>query len=148
MATGFAGRWMRAGVVALSALVFTTAAGDGPVRSDQADGEPREGSRPAVRLQENLGDYERGEQLAERLDCIKCHGPAGHGDQPGWPKLAGQFEQYLLNEIRNFREGFRPHAFMTMYAGRLTDRDMHDLALYYACQTENPGVENEARCRQ
>ncbi|MEQ8603974.1 MAG: c-type cytochrome [Marivibrio sp.] len=148
MAGDVAGRWMRAGALALAALVFTTAADDGPARSEQAGGYTREGSRPAVRLQEDLGDYDRGEYLAERLDCIKCHGPAGYGEKPGWPKLAGQYEQYLLNAIRNFRDGNRPHAFMSLYAEQLTERVIHDLALYYACQTENPGVGDEERCPQ
>lgn len=146
MATGFAGRWLRAGALALAALILTTAAGEEGARSDQAGGYTHEGSRPAVRLQEDLGDYDRGERLAERLDCIKCHGPAGYGEKPGWPKLAGQYEQYLLNAIRNFRDGHRPHAFMSLYADQLTDRVMHDLALYYACQTNNPGVDKAERC--
>lgn len=101
---------------------------------------------PAVKLRKDLGRYARGEALAERLDCNNCHGPGGHGVKPGWPKLAGQFEQYLLNELRNFREGQRPHAFMTRYADQLTTQVMHDLALYYACQTDNPGVADESRC--
>jgi len=146
MAIDVAGRWIRAGALALAALVFTTAAGQDRARSEQAGGYTGEGSLPAVRLQEGLGDYDRGEILAERLDCIKCHGPAGFGAKPGWPKLAGQYEQYLLNAIRNFRDGQRPHAFMSMYAEQLTDRVIHDLALYYACQTENPGVEKVERC--
>lgn len=106
----------------------------------------REGRLPAVKLQPALGSYDRGERLAETLNCASCHGRAGFGVEPGWPKLAGQHEQYLLNTMRNFRDGYRPHAFMQRYAHRLDYRTLHDLALYYACQTATPGVEDRQRC--
>nr|WP_246484398.1 c-type cytochrome [Marivibrio halodurans] len=99
-----------------------------------------------MRLDPNLGNVARGERLAIELECVECHGRAGLGIQRGWPKLAGQYEQYLLNELRNFRDGFRPHVFMAIYADALTRRTMHDLALYYACQGEDPGVADEGRC--
>lgn len=80
------------------------------------------------------------------MDCIKCHGGGGLGIQRGWPKLAGQYEQYLLNELRNFRDGYRPHVFMAVYTDALTRRAMHDLALYHACQGGEPGVADKRRC--
>jgi cytochrome c553 len=103
-------------------------------------------SLPAVPFFPGLGDYQRGAYFARKLECLKCHGPGGTGEQPGWPKLAGQHERYLLNALRNYRDGHRPHPFMERYTDRLTLQLMHDLALYYACQTERPGVDNTARC--
>ena len=100
----------------------------------------------AVKLAPELGDPVRGRALARQFNCVACHGERGQGVKPGWPKLAGQFEQYLLNELRNFRDGQRPHAFMELYAGQLDRRRMHDLALYFACQGAEPGVETIARC--
>jgi cytochrome c553 len=103
-------------------------------------------TRQAVQLKKELGDYQRGRIFAEKLDCAMCHGPAGHGQRPGWPKLAGQHEQYLLNALQDLADGSRPHVVMTLYASQLSVGAMHDLALYYAYQTDRPGVEDPARC--
>lgn len=140
-------------VLAAPALIAAQAQ-DEPAQQDVPNDEPaqrddysaRDGRLPAVKLQPTLGSYDRGERLAEELNCDSCHGRAGFGVEPGWPKLAGQHEQYLLNTMRNFRDGYRPHAFMESFAQRLDYRTLHDLALYYACQTANPGVEDSQRC--
>ena len=75
-----------------------------------------------------------GAVVAERNRCFECHGEGGHGVQPGWPKLAGQYEQYLLNQMRNFRAGKRPHEFMELFVSNLSDDDFVDLAAYFWCQ--------------
>ncbi len=143
-------------VRAALALGLVLALGTGAAAQDAVDGPDREALRDAMRkggvgasaveLDPDLGDPARGRQLARTLDCVACHGERGQGVKPGWPKLAGQFEQYLLNEMRNFRDGQRPHAFMELYARQLDRRRMHDLALYFACQGPVPGVDDPDRC--
>jgi|GEM_PF-1100238 cytochrome c553 len=137
-------------LIALSLVLSLTLSARGELRADptdpDADAQTRTETRPALKLQPRLGDYARGEYLAQHLDCAGCHGAAGQGQQQGWPKLAGQYEQYLLNTLRNFRDGQRPHSFMKIYADHLTDKAIHDLALYYACQGDDPGVADKDRC--
>lgn len=68
--------------------------------------------------------------------CQNCHGPAGVGIAPSYPRLAGQPEGYLAAQLRAWRSGERPgdpplHS-MASIAKRLTDRDIEAVALYFA----------------
>lgn len=86
----------------------------------------------------------RGEQFVQALGCADCHGVKGQGVQPGWPRLAGQFGQYLANQLDNFQSGRRPHPFMENYATILTQQDRQDIGSYYACQ--HPSRANDPDC--
>lgn len=86
----------------------------------------------------------RGEQFVQALGCADCHGEKGRGIQPGWPRLAGQFGQYLANQLDNFQSGRRPHPFMENYATILTQQDRQDIGRYYACQ--HPSHANDLDC--
>ena len=38
--------------------------------------------------------------------CTGCHGPVGKGNAPaGFPRLAGQYAEYLADQLRRFRTG-------------------------------------------
>jgi cytochrome c553 len=97
-------------------------------------------SAPAA-AQAALGDPTRGQALMLEMKCTKCHGQDGKGQvkTPGVPRLDGQYETYLVNQLFNFRDGRRPHKFMEVYAGRLDGKTVRDLASFYACQGD--GVE-------
>ena len=64
--------------------------------------------------------------------CTVCHGPLGISMVPNAPHLAGQPEIYLAEQLRNFRSGRRPHEVMSVIAKGLTDRDIEDLAAWFA----------------
>lgn len=64
--------------------------------------------------------------------CAACHGPAGVSVNPLWPSLAGQQEQYLVKQIRMFRDGEREEITMQPFVQNLSDQDIADLAAYYA----------------
>ena len=64
--------------------------------------------------------------------CAACHGPAGISVNPLWPSLAGQQREYLAAQIRAFRDGVRVEATMQPFVQNLSDRDVEDLAAYYA----------------
>lgn len=76
----------------------------------------------------------RGQILADAIGCPQCHGETGQGVEPGWPRLSGQYALYIVNQLENFLSGRRPHPFMERNASVLTERDMRDIALFYACQ--------------
>jgi cytochrome c553 len=64
--------------------------------------------------------------------CLPCHGLDGIGRDAEIPNLAGQNEAYLLNQLRAFHQGRRPHKEMLYISRKMTDEDMRALAAYYA----------------
>lgn len=78
----------------------------------------------------NAADIEAGK--AKSASCAACHGSAGISPTPIWPNLAGQKEQYLLAQLKAFKEGTRQNAQMAPMVAGLSDDDMANLAAYYA----------------
>ena len=73
------------------------------------------------------GDPDRG-----IAPCSGCHQPNGGGSEAGAAaRLAGIGEQYIVNQIENFRNGNRNHPVMTPWAKELTDAEVKALAAHY-----------------
>ena len=66
--------------------------------------------------------------------CASCHGPTGISMSPVWPNLAGQKEQYLIKQIKAFRDGTRQDPMMAPMVAALSDTDIENLAAYYSSQ--------------
>jgi cytochrome c553 len=68
--------------------------------------------------------------------CAACHGEDGNGkpEFPDYPKLAGQYSDYLYHALRGYKSGARKNAIMAGMAQPLTDAEMRALAQYYASQ--------------
>jgi len=67
--------------------------------------------------------------------CAGCHGPAGAGLPGQYPRLAGQYAEYLAAQLKLFREGGRandPNGAMRGVAARLTDREIRAVSEYAA----------------
>ena len=71
----------------------------------------------------------RGATLA--LRCTMCHGARGLS-QANTPNLAGQYPITIYKQLVDFRTGARASAVMAPLVADLSDRDMRDLAAYYA----------------
>ncbi len=71
-------------------------------------------------------------KLRAATACAVCHGPQGLSMQPNVPHLAGQPEIYLAEQLRNYRSGKRRHEVMDVIAKPLSDRDIENLAQWYA----------------
>lgn len=84
------------------------------------------------------GDPEAGRAKAGA--CAACHGPDGNSVNPEWPSLAGQGAPYLATQMRRFRDGERENALMAPLSAALSDRDILDLAAFYAAQAPRLGV--------
>jgi cytochrome c553 len=48
------------------------------------------------------------------------------------PKIAGQHPAYVVKALQAYKSGERSHPSMRAIAASLTDKDMADLAAYYA----------------
>ena len=77
------------------------------------------------------GDIKAGRQKA--LQCQTCHGLVdGLAKLPEAPNLAGQTELYLVNSLKAYKTGDRKNDMMSQIAPTLSDKDMEDVAAYFA----------------
>lgn len=67
--------------------------------------------------------------------CEGCHGPTGAGNPIQYPRIAGQYADYIEAQLKAFRAGTRandPNGMMRGVAARLTDQEIKGLAQYVA----------------
>ena len=80
------------------------------------------------------GDAKAGAQLIQR--CQGCHGIVGlraaYPEVYHVPKIAGQHPTYFVNALKAYKAGDRKNTGMRSIAVSLSDKDMNDLAAYYA----------------
>ena len=79
------------------------------------------------------GDATAGKQKSE--SCVLCHGEAGKGGTPGFPVLAGQHADYLVQALEKYKSGDRQNPMMAGVAAGLSEQDMLDLGAYFSSQT-------------
>jgi cytochrome c553 len=84
------------------------------------------------------------EPPAAAATCIACHGPKGVSASPEWPNLAGQHAGYLEVQIRAFRDGQRENPAMAPFVKNLTDKDIVELAAYYASLPRGTSANGDA----
>jgi cytochrome c553 len=78
------------------------------------------------------GNIESGEKLATSKGCVGCHGAEGNAPQEGYPKLGGQYGDYIAHSLQGYRDGRREHQLMSPAAAGLTDQEISDLSAYFA----------------
>lgn len=67
--------------------------------------------------------------------CAGCHGPAGAGMPAQYPRVAGQFSEYIAAQLKAFRDGARANdanGMMRGVAARMTEREIRAVAEYAA----------------
>ena len=67
--------------------------------------------------------------------CAGCHGPSGAGIPAQYPRVSGQFAEYVEAQLKAFRAGTRandPNGMMRGVAARMTDREIQAVAEYVA----------------
>jgi cytochrome c553 len=67
--------------------------------------------------------------------CAGCHGPAGAGIPSQYPRIAGQFPEYIEAQLIAFRAKVRandPSGMMRGVAARMTDQEIKAVAEYAA----------------
>lgn len=76
-------------------------------------------------------DPAAGQRLSD-ASCSACHGRNGIGIIPLYPNLAAQKREYLVAQLRAFRDGSRTNPIMSPMAVHLTDAQIEDVAEYLA----------------
>lgn len=75
-------------------------------------------------------DAKKGEALAQQ-QCAACHGKDFvTGIDPTYPKLAGQYQDYLEKVLRDYKSGARNNAIMNGIAEPLTRDDIRNVSAY------------------
>jgi cytochrome c553 len=82
-------------------------------------------------LQVQAADIAEGQKKS--ATCAACHGKDGNTPiDPSYPKLAGQYKDFLVRALKDYKSGARKNAVMSGQAAALSSNDMENLAAYYA----------------
>ncbi|HLW73513.1 MAG TPA: cytochrome c [Gammaproteobacteria bacterium] len=76
------------------------------------------------------GDTANGQKLFQGGPCSSCHGKDGLGTANQYPILAGQYKDYLIQALREYKNGGRNNPIMKGMAANLSDQDIKDIAEY------------------
>lgn len=75
--------------------------------------------------------------------CASCHGEDGNSEMPAFPRLAGQYEAYLVKALQDYKRGKRKNPMMAGFAAGLSEEDMKDISAYYASQKRGLTLVND-----
>jgi cytochrome c553 len=82
------------------------------------------------------GDPAKGQQKAAQV-CAACHGPDGNKPSaPDQPVLAGQYQDYLVRALSDYKNGRRTNPIMKGFAGQLSKQDIEDIAAWFSSQKQ------------
>ena len=83
------------------------------------------------------GNIEAGKAKAAQV-CAACHGADGNKPSaPDQPVLAGQYADYLVKALSDYKSGKRNNPIMKAFAGQLSHQDMEDVAAWFSSQSSN-----------
>lgn len=88
-------------------------------------------NRETIALGQKL--YRAGDPAKGLPACAGCHGPAGSGIPAQYPRIGGQYAEYVEAQLKGFREGARandPNKMMRMVAIKMTDPEIKAVADY------------------
>jgi cytochrome c553 len=96
--------------------------------------------RPAAAKDKNLAaagqKLWRGGNAATGVPaCAGCHGPDGSGIPAMYPRIAGQYSEYIEVQLKSFQGGQRsndPNGMMRGVAARMTEKEIKAVADYAA----------------
>jgi cytochrome c553 len=81
--------------------------------------------------------------------CQGCHGEDGNSVAPTFPKLSGQWSDYIQKQVREFQNGARYNETMTDIAASVDNfKDLFDIAAYFASQNQMAGTPIESEEEQ
>ena len=84
-------------------------------------------------LRQGAAIYRRGIDAKNVPACASCHALEGSGLPPEFPRLAGQYTNYLEAQLRAFRSDSRlsnPNAMMRTISSDLSDQEIDAVAQY------------------
>jgi len=98
-----------------------------------------------IKLRIGAGDPVAGKEKSSM--CQGCHGADGNSAAPNFPKLAGQYADYIRKQVLDYQNGVRVDPTMSGMAAAVTSgQDLMDIAAYFASQKQmkGDGASNEA----
>lgn len=91
------------------------------------------------------GDAKAGQ--AKAAACAACHGPDGNPSVDIYPRIAGQGERYIAQQMALIANGQRTSgavAAMVPFVQDLTPQDMRDIGAYFATQKSGAGLADDS----
>ena len=94
-------------------------------------------------------DPAKGKAIAETV-CVACHGADGNSQVSANPILAGQVEEYIYKQLKNFKPAgdkpaVRNNPIMAGMAAALSDEDMKNVAAWFSSQKQKPAAAKDER---
>jgi cytochrome c553 len=94
-------------------------------------------------------DPAKGKIIAESI-CVACHGADGNSPISANPKLAGQVEEYIGKQLKNFKPvGDKPpvrnNPIMAGMAAPLSDEDIKNVAAWFSSQKQIPAAAKDEK---
>ena len=85
----------------------------------------------------SAADVDAGKKKVQEV-CAACHGIDGATPTtPDYPKLAGQYPDYLAKALRDYKSGARKNPIMAGFAQGLTEKDIENVSQYFYTQPSN-----------
>jgi cytochrome c553 len=94
-------------------------------------GEPSSPAKADLALGRRLATVGSADQRVQA--CGNCHGPAGIGEPPAYPRLAGQYASYAQAQLAAWKQGQRANdlaGVMREITGKLTDDEVTAVSAY------------------
>jgi cytochrome c553 len=83
------------------------------------------------------GNAENGKAMAAQI-CAACHGADGAKPvAPENPILAGQYSDYIVKALSDYKSGKRANPVMKAFAEQLKKNEIEDLAAWFSSQKSN-----------
>jgi len=80
------------------------------------------------------GNAANGKAISEKV-CVACHGVDGAKPAaPENPILAGQYDDYIVKALSDYKSGKRANPIMKAFAGQLSKKDIEDVAAWFSSQ--------------
>ena len=77
-------------------------------------------------------DIEAGSKIGE-TQCAACHGKDGKSPiDPSYPKIAGQYPDYLVKVLGDYQSGARKNPIMGAIAKPLSKADIENVAAFFS----------------
>lgn len=90
-------------------------------------------------LAQAAGDPVKGK--AKAAACAGCHGEDGNSQAPNFPKLSGQYADYIVKQVNDFLHNKRSDPIMSgMAATAGSAADLADIAAFFASQKTMKGT--------
>jgi cytochrome c553 len=88
----------------------------------------------SIKYQEQLINIADVEMIEEANSCVGCHGADGNSMIPTFPKIAGQYQDYLYHALKAYKNGERNNAIMSGISSTLNEKQMKKLSKYFSSQ--------------